>query len=393
MDRRLFILALGMFALGTDSFVVAGILPEVSRTFRVSIGAVGQLTTAYAITYALMAPVIAAVAAHVPRKRMLLFALGIFAIANLITASAPNFAIAMASRILAGIGAAMFAPTATGAAASLVAPERRGRALSIVIAGLTVSTALGTPIGAVIAALGDWRWTMAFVSALAVAAALGISILLANVPLPPKITLAQRIAPVADPRVALTLLCTWLYQSGHFIVYTYFTVVFDRAIGHNAVLTGALLVIWGVSGTVSNLVTGRLADSIGDRKLIPAMLTVLTLVVATFSWTGATLWTTIPALIIYGIVSWGLLAPQQRRLVQLAPQTAPVVLGLNTSFTYLGVTVAGIVGALGIPVFGAHHLGYLGASIVAIALLIAQMATWRISTASMVQQTDKLATA
>ena len=49
MDRRLFILALGMFALGTDSFVVAGILPEVSGTFRVSIGAVGQLTTAYAI--------------------------------------------------------------------------------------------------------------------------------------------------------------------------------------------------------------------------------------------------------------------------------------------------------------------------------------------------------
>ena len=268
MDRRLFILALGMFALGTDSFVVAGILPEVSRTFRVSIGAVGQLTTAYAITYALMAPVIAAVAAHVPRKRMLLFALGIFAIANLITASAPNFAVAIASRILAGIGAAMFAPTATGAAATLVAPERRGQALSIVIAGLTVSTALGTPIGAVIAALGDWRWTMAFVSALAVAAALGISLLLTNVPLPPKITLAQRIAPVADPRIALTLLCTWLYQSGHFIVYTYFTVVFDRAIGHNAVLTGALLVIWGVSGTVSNLVTGRLADSIGDRKLI-----------------------------------------------------------------------------------------------------------------------------
>ena len=378
MDRRLFILALGMFALGTDSFVVAGILPEVSRTFHVSIGVAGQLTTAYAITYALMAPVIAAVAARVPRKRMLLTALGIFGVANLITAGAPNFGIAIASRILAGIGAAMFAPTATGAAATLVAPEKRGQALSIVIAGLTVSTALGTPIGAVIGALGDWRWTMAFVSALAVAAAAGISILLANVPLPPKITLGQRIAPVADSRVALTLLCTWFYQSGHFIVYTYFTVVFDRAIGHNAVLTGALLVIWGVSGTISNLVTGRLADSIGDRKLIPALLIVLALVVATFSLTGATLWTTIPALIVYGFVSWGLLAPQQRRLVHIAPQTAPVVLGLNTSFTYLGVTVAGIVGALGIPIFGAHHLGYLGASIVAIALVLAQMASWRI---------------
>jgi predicted MFS family arabinose efflux permease len=307
------------------------------------------MTTAYAITYALMAPLIAAIAAHVPRNRMLLAALGVFAVANFVTAGAPTFAIAMASRILAGIGAAMFAPTATGAAATIVAPERRGHALSIVIAGLTVATALGFPIGAVIGGVGDWRWTMAFVSALAICAFVGVGLLLADIPLPPKITLRQRIAPVADPRVALTLLCTWVYQSGHFIIYTYFTVVFDRAIKHSALVTGALLVIWGVSGTVSNLVSGRLSDSIGDRKLIFAMLIVLTLVVATFSWTGASLLTTIPALIVYGAVGWGLLAPQQRRLVHLAPQTAPVVLGLNTSFTYLGVTVAGVIGALGIP--------------------------------------------
>ena len=378
MDRRLLILALGMFALGTDSFVVAGILPQISRTFNVTIGAAAQMTTTYAITYAIMAPLIAALAAHVPRKRMLLTALGIFAVANLVTAGAPNFTIVLASRVLAGIGAAMFAPTATGAAATLVSPERRGQALSIVIAGLTVSTALGTPIGALIGGVGDWRWTMVFVSALAVASGAGVSSLLAYVPLPPKITLAQRIAPVADPRIALTLLCTWLYQSGHFIIYTYFTVVFDRAIGHNALLTGALLVVWGISGTVSNLVVGRLADSIGYRKLIFGMLLILTLVVGSVSWTGSGLWTTVPALILYGAFSWGVLAPQQRRLVTIAPQTAPVVLGLNTSCTYLGVTTAGIIGALGIPAVGAHHLGYLGASLVAVALGVAELASWRI---------------
>jgi len=378
MDRRLLILALGMFALGTDSFVVAGILPQISRTFNVTIGAAAQMTTTYAITYAIMAPLIAALAAHVPRKRMLLTALGIFAVANLVTAGAPNFTIVLASRVLAGIGAAMFAPTATGAAATLVSPERRGQALSIVIAGLTVSTALGTPIGALIGGVGDWRWTMVFVSALAVASGAGVSSLLAHVPLPPKITLAQRIAPVADPRIALTLLCTWLYQSGHFIIYTYFTVVFDRAIGHNALLTGMLLVVWGISGTVSNLVVGRLADSIGDRKLIFGMLLILTLVVGSVSWTGSGLWTTVPALILYGAFSWGVLAPQQRRLVTIAPQTAPVVLGLNTSCTYLGVTTAGIIGALGIPAVGAHHLGYLGASLVAVALGVAELASWRI---------------
>ena len=379
MDRRLLILALGMFALGTDSYVVAGVLPEISRTFQINIGAAGQMTTAYAITYALLAPLLAAVAAHVPRKSMLLVALGIFVVANLITAEAPSFAVAIASRVLAGVGAAMFAPTATGAAATLVPAERRGYALSIVIAGMTAATALGAPIGAAIGALGDWRWTMAFVSALAALAAVGVGLLLTDVPLPPKITLAQRIKPATDSRVALTLLTTWLYQSGQFVAYTYLTVVFDRAIGHNHAVVAVLLVAFGVAGTVSNLVVGRMADSFGNRKLIFAMLIVLALVLASLPWAGATLWTAIPALVIWGAVGWGLLAPQQHRLVAVAPHSAPVVLGLNNSFTYLGITTAGVIGALGIPVLGAHHLGYLGAVMVVVALGVAELATWRIN--------------
>jgi predicted MFS family arabinose efflux permease len=125
-----------------------------------------------------------------------------------------------------------------------------------------------------------------------------------DIPLPPKVTIARRIAPVGDPRIALTLLCTWLYQSGHFIIYTCFTVVFDRALGYHPVLTGALLVRWGASGTVSNLIAGRLADSIVDPRLILTMLIVLALVLIPLSRASASIWSTIPALIIYGAVSW-----------------------------------------------------------------------------------------
>ena len=393
MDRRLLVLALGMFALGTDSFVVAGVLPEISRHFHISIGAAGQMTTAYAMTYALMAPLIAAVAAHIPRKALLLGSLVIFVIANLMTAAAPNFSLAIASRIFAGLGAAMFAPTATGAAATLVAPDRRGYALSIVIAGLTSATALGSPIGAVIGTVGDWRWTMVFVSALAAVSALGVALMLAHIPLPARITLAQRIKPIADPRVSLTLLTTWLYQSGQFITYTYFTLVFDRAIGHNAALVGVLLVAFGLSGTVANLFVGRLADSIGNRKLIFTMLILLAAVLFSLSWAGAHLWTAIPALIVWGACGWGLLAPQQHRLVVVAPQTAPVVLGLNTSCTYLGMTTAGVIGALAIPVWGGHHLGYLSAALVVVSLGIAEVATWRINMSNAVHPASGLTAA
>src|SRR6202012_5736932 len=89
IDRRLLVLAMGMFSLGTDSFVVAGVLPQISHAFHTSIGAAGQMTTVYALSYAVLAPTIAALAASVPRKRLLQMALLIFVVANLATAVAP----------------------------------------------------------------------------------------------------------------------------------------------------------------------------------------------------------------------------------------------------------------------------------------------------------------
>ena len=393
MDRRLLVLALGMFALGTDSFVMAGVLPQVAHAFRVPIGAAGQMVSVYAVSYALLAPTIAAVGAHVPRKTLLLSSLAIFVLANLATSLAPSFGFALATRFLAGLGAAMFAPTATGAAAAIVPPEKRGFALAVVITGLTASTALGTPMGAVIGGLGDWRWTMIFVSALAAVSGLGVWALLSHLPLPPKISLAQRVAPVRDPRIALTLLTTLVYQAGHFISYTYFTVIFDRALHHDTLLIGAVLVLWGASGFVANLVAGRLADSIGNRRVIFFMLTLLALVMASLSIAGANLWATFVATALWGGVAWGALAPQQHRLVTVAPQSAPVVLGLNTSGTYLGMTAAGVIGALALPVVGAHQLGYISAGIVLLSIVVAELATLKINAANRAAHVQDLAAA
>jgi predicted MFS family arabinose efflux permease len=382
-----------MFALGTDSFVVAGVLPQISHSFDVRIGIAGQMTTIYAITYALLAPTIAALAAGVRRKPLLLWSLALFVVANLATAAAPTYGIAMATRVLAGVSAAMFAPTATGAAAMLVPPERRGFALSVVIAGLSGSTALGTPIGAVIGDLGDWRWTMAFVAALAAVAGIGVWTMLPDVPMPPKIGLKQRLVPLADHRIGFTLLTTLLTMSGIFTVYTYFTVVFDRAIDGNGLVLGGLLVLWGAAGTFANLLAGRLIDAIGNRKVIFLLLAILVIDTALLPWASGNLWTAAVAIAVWGACGWGYLVPQQHRLVTVAPQIAPVVLGLNTSCSYLGVSAGGVIGAVGIQVVDAHHLGFIGAALIIVAFIAAELATRSINAANSAKATGAAASA
>ena len=83
VDRRLLMLALGMFAMGTDNFVVAGILPGVAASLGTSVSVAGQMVTVYALSFAILAPIMAAVAGGWPRKTLLVSALGIFVVGNI----------------------------------------------------------------------------------------------------------------------------------------------------------------------------------------------------------------------------------------------------------------------------------------------------------------------
>jgi predicted MFS family arabinose efflux permease len=374
MDRRLLVLALGMFALGTDSYVMAGVLPQLARTFDVTIGVAGQMTTVYAVTYALMCPTLAAVAAGIPRKGLLLAGLAVFIVANLLTAGTSNLAIALAARVLAGLGASMFSPTAAGSAAALAPTEKRGAALSVVAAGLAGATALGAPIGTLIGGLGDWRWTMVFVSALASVAGLGVLAMPSNIPLPPKTTLAERLKPLADPRVASTLACTLLLCTGLFSIYTYFTVVFERVVDGSALVLVCLMVLWGACGTLCNLIVGRFIDAIGSRLTMTVLLVDLTVSLASLPWARDHLWSSVIAIAGWGCAAWGTLAPQQHRLVAAAPHSAPVVIGLNTSAIYLGATLGGVVGALAIAGLGTDALAFIAAGLAAFSLVFAEFA-------------------
>jgi predicted MFS family arabinose efflux permease len=374
MDRRLIVMAAGMFAVGTDSFVVAGILPQVAASLGVSIPVAGQMVTLYAISYAMLSPAIAALCAHWPRKRLLLSGIAVFVAGNALTALAPGIGWVLFSRLVAGLGAAMYSPTATATAAALVAPERRARALAVVIAGLSSATALGAPLGTLIAGLGDWRATMWFVSAVGAVAGLAVWATLPAIPALPAVTLRQRLAPLKDSRVAMTLFTTLLAYAGAFSVYTYIGVIFDRVTGSNPTVLAALLLIWGIAATSGNLVAGKLTDRFGSKRIVHAALLLMMLNFALTPWTSAYLPSAIGAIVIWGVCGWGLLVPQQHRLIGLAPAAAPLLMGLNSAALYVGVSTAGVLGAAGIALLDRHMIGFLAAALVACAYGAARLA-------------------
>lgn len=197
--RPLLPLALATFAVGTDAFVIAGLLPAIAADLKVSVPAAGQLVTVFALTLAVGAPVLSWLLSPLDRRRALQLALIVFVVGNVVTALSPSYPIALLARILTAVGAATITATAASAAVAITPPERRGRAMALVIGGLTLSTALGMPLGNLIGGI-DWRLTFWAVAALGVVAAIWISVALPKVVLPAR-SLTSRLAPLRQPKV------------------------------------------------------------------------------------------------------------------------------------------------------------------------------------------------
>lgn len=143
MSARIYLLAAGAFAVGTSAYVVSGVLPAVSSELHVSLTAAGQLATAFALSYAVGAPLLSTLTGRWERRTLLIAALLLAALGNGIAALATSYPILIVGRIVAAFGAAAYTPAATLFATKFLPPEERGRAVAVVFGGLTFALVLG----------------------------------------------------------------------------------------------------------------------------------------------------------------------------------------------------------------------------------------------------------
>ncbi|MCT2593074.1 MFS transporter [Streptomyces sp. N2-109] len=369
------VLGFATFAVGTDEFVLAGVLPEISDGLDVPVAAAGQVVTVFALTCAVLAPVLSTVLAARSRRAVLLSALAVCLLGNIATALAPGFGWVLGAQVVAAAGAGLFVPTAAVTAAALVPKERQGRAIAAVTTGFTAATALGAPIGTVIGGALGWRATMWFVAALAVLGLLGVRTLVpARVPAAAPAGLRQRLRPLREPRVLALLGATLAGFTAVYIPYTYMAVVFEPATGGSAGRLAALLFTLGVVGTLGNMGAGAIADRIGGRRVVGGALVWLIgclLVMPTLigGFTAG-----VAVIVLYGAAAFALTTPQQHRLITLDPAAAPVLVSLNAAILYLAIALSGVLGAAGIGWAGAHALPYFAAGLAAVALLLSELA-------------------
>lgn len=145
--KKIWVLTLGMFALGMDAYIVAGLLPDMSKSFDKNNAEIGQGVTVFTLFFALSAPLFSTILAKYSVKNILLLAMLIFGLANLMIMVSTTYNIYIISRGIAGLGAGLFSPMAVSSGGYLVEHKNKGKALAFIIAGMSVGTVIGVPVG------------------------------------------------------------------------------------------------------------------------------------------------------------------------------------------------------------------------------------------------------
>lgn len=356
--------------MGTDSFVLAGILPQIAHGLHESTGATGQVITSFALTYGLTVPFLAAATGRLPRKPLMAFALALFVLANLASAAAPTLGLLLLARVAAAIGAALYTPNASAAAAALAGPARRGQALAAILGGITVGSVAGVPVGTALGQHMSWHVTLVFVAAVAGVSLLGLLVMLPSLPTPPTVRMAARLRVLARGPVLAPVVFMFLTAASSIMVYTYIADVLGTTAHTTGTTLAVALLLWGVGGTVGSFGSGWLADRWGPERTILLAMVVLATCLAALAFASST-GAVMVVMLIYGAASWGVPAPNNHRLTALVPELPSVVISFNSSGTYLGQALgAGLGGILLGHAIGARELCLIGAVGTVGALLI-----------------------
>lgn len=367
MPALLYFFAFCNLVIGSSAFVLGGILEPVSQALDVSLAATGQAMTAYALSTAILAPLIIMATIRWSRHAGIALALTLFSLGCLISALAQSLVWLIAGRIVMGAGA-MFSAVASATAVGLVVPALRGRALSLTNVGQGISYAIGVPMGTWLGLEFGWRLPLW----LATGASLAILLLAWSwVPRqlrdsPPTGSLRAAIGQWAVLRVWARTLLLFL---AIFAVFTYIGPVLVALDDLSPVGLAAVLAIFGLAGVVGTLVGGWANDRFGSIRVITYQLTVVGLMMVLLPFTQGKVVLTVLTLVIWGLHSFGTMVPQQSRLVALASSQAPMLMSLNSSMLYIGSALGAVVGGLAMSTIGVGRLSWVGAPFVLLSLL------------------------
>jgi DHA1 family inner membrane transport protein len=349
-----------------------GLLPDVAQSLMPQLyrhcpaqanAKVGWIISAYALGVVVGAPTIAAAAARLSRRQLLLRLLVVFTAGTVATALAPSFGFVLVARFVAALPHGAYFGIASLVAASVLGPGKRGQGIAFVLSGLAIANVVGVPLLTWLGQASSWRIAYLVVAALFAVTFAAVMAAVPSHPKDPNATLRNELKAFSRLQVWFALLTGAIGFGGFFAVYTYIAPVATAVTGLPSGMVPMVLIVSGVGMTVGNLVGGRMSDRSVERAMclsFAVLLGALTLLFFTAR--------TLPGLLISVFVVTGAafaLAPAvQTRLMDVARESQSMAAALNHSALNAANALGAFLGGLTL----ADGFGYLSPVLVGVIL-------------------------
>lgn len=264
-------LSITAFILVTSEFLPIGVLNAIAQDLHVSVGTAGLVITLPGVMGAFAAPLISVWVKDLDRRYLLIGLTAVMVVANFITAYASSFEWVLLSRFILGIAIGGFWATAIALSGRVAPPHLAiAKATAIVMAGVTLATVLGVPMGTWLSELYGWRQAFLITSIIGAVIFVLEFIFLPN--LRPTSAIKYRDLPAlfANTQARKGLVIILLIGLAHFSTYSYLAPFFKNVSGFNGATISALLLVYGASGFIGNAFAGY-SSNINVRYTLAAV--------------------------------------------------------------------------------------------------------------------------
>lgn len=372
MNFKVIILAISTIAVGLVELIVGGILPTIADDLGISISSAGQLITVFALIYAISSPILLVITSKIERKKLYLISLFVFFIGNIMTYFSTSFSFMMFARVVTAMSTGLIVVLSLTIAAKIVSPNHRAKAIGLISMGISSSIVMGVPLGVLISDKFGWRVIFLGIALLSIGSFILISLFLERVPGGKPIPLSQQIKAVGSLKIGSAHLTVMFMLAGHYTLYAYLTPFLEQELGLNSSWISICYLLFGVAAVSGGGLGGILSDSIGSRRSIITVIITFAIILFAIPLTTISLYLFIPAMMIWGALSWALSPALQSYLIEVAPATSDIQQSFHNSSLQIGISLGSAFGALVLNFTGTvSHIAWYGSLLVILSLLCA----------------------
>jgi DHA1 family L-arabinose/isopropyl-beta-D-thiogalactopyranoside export protein-like MFS transporter len=362
-------LSFAAFNFNTTEFVPVGLLTSIAADFSLDVSHTGLLISVYAWAVALLSLPLTLLTARYDRRKLLAALFGLFIVSHLLAGIAWRFEVLMAARLGIASAHAVFWAIAVPLAVRVAPSHKRHKALGLVVAGSSLATVLGVPLGTLVGQHLGWRVTFGGIAVIAFGILMVLFRLLPALPSQNAGSLKSLPQLLRRPTLVWIYVLIAIIVSGDFTAYTYIGPFMENVAGFGRETVVWLLLLIGGAGLIGSHLYARYASRYPARVLMWP-LGGLGLCLALLNVASANLYALSLLSLFWGATVVMLILAFQSRMLEAAPDAADVATALFSGIFNIGIGGGALLGGWICLSLNTAWIGYAGALILLFAFTL-----------------------